>query len=212
MKPEAAAQEKEAAAGSDRSATTEAGSVRLQDASAAAPEAPGMPRNGETAAADKETPKTGSPAVVLPAGEHPAAAPDPAAGMPRSGASRGIVVALMAVSFVLEVALLGALGIWGLVMLPLGPAMSLIVTVVPLLVFWGVFMSPKASLRLPQPYHAVLAHLLFAAGAGLLAVAGQPVLAVCMGVLTAISLALTVAVRGQNVAGGKKATGRRAAR
>jgi hypothetical protein len=189
----------------------------------AAPDAAGPPRNREATATDSEIPQTEipqteTPVAEDPAGEQPtavardAAAPSPAAGTPRGGASRGIVVALLVVSFILEVALLGALGIWGLVVLPLNTAMSLIVTVVPLLVFWAVFMSPKASLRLPQPYHAILAHLLFATGAGLLAIAGQPVLAVCMGVLTAISLALTVAVRGQNVAGGKKATGRRAAR
>ena len=200
-------------------------------ATPAATEAVKPPRSGETAAQggnapeavpDRDTlvavPDRDTPVAEDTAGEQPttvaadAAVPAQAAKTQPAGASRGIVVALLVVSFVLEVALLGALGIWGLVMLPLGPAMALIVTVVPLLVFWTVFMSPKASLRLPQPYHAVLAHLLFATGAGLLAIAGQPVLAVCMGVLTAISLALTVAVRGRNVAGGKKATGRRAAR
>ena len=89
---------------------------------------------------------------------------------------------------------------------------AVIIAVLPVFVFWALFMSPKANLRLPQPYHAVVAHLLFGAGSGLLAVAGQPVLALCMGILTAISLALTVAVRGQNVESRKKSTGRRAAR
>ncbi|MBV1779601.1 DUF2568 domain-containing protein [Paeniglutamicibacter sp. ABSL32-1] len=129
-----------------------------------------------------------------------------------AGATGGIFVALTIVSFVLEVALLGALGIWAMTMLPFSPVVSVIIAVLPVFIFWALFMSPKANLRLSQPYHAVVAHLLFAAGSGLLAIAGQPVLAVCMGVLTAISLALTVAVRGQNVESRKKATGRRSAR
>lgn len=128
---------------------------------------------------------------------------------PRTG---GLMMALMIVSFVLEVALMGALGIWGLTMLSLSPAVAVLLAVLPVLIFWGIFMSPKAKLRLPQPYHAVVAHVLFAGGAILLAIAGQPVLAVCMGGLTAISLALTAAVRGQNVEDRKKSTGRRAAR
>ncbi|MDR7360149.1 DUF2568 domain-containing protein [Paeniglutamicibacter sulfureus] len=137
---------------------------------------------------------------------------DADAGQDRAGAGGGIMMALMIVSFILEVALLGALGIWAMTMLPFSPLVAVIIAVMPVFIFWALFMSPKANLRLPQPYHAVVAHLLFATGAGLLAIAGQPVLAVCMGVLTAISLALTVAVRGQNVESRKKATGRRAAR
>ncbi|MDO2935760.1 DUF2568 domain-containing protein [Paeniglutamicibacter sulfureus] len=137
---------------------------------------------------------------------------DADAGQDRAGAGGGIMMALMIVSFILEVALLGALGIWAMTMLPFSPLVAVIIAVLPVFIFWALFMSPKANLRLPQPYHAVVAHLLFATGAGLLAIAGQPVLAVCMGVLTAISLALTVAVRGQNVESRKKATGRRAAR
>ncbi|WP_411732033.1 YrdB family protein, partial [Paeniglutamicibacter sp.] len=130
----------------------------------------------------------------------------------RAGATGGTIMALMIVSFILEVALLGALGIWAMTMLPFSPVVAVIIGVLPVLVFWVLFMSPKANLRLPQPYHAVVAHLLFAAGSGLLAIAGQSVLALCMGVLTAISLALTVAVSGQHVESRKAATGRRAAR
>lgn len=134
-------------------------------------------------------------------------------GKPSKEASRGPMMALMIVSFILEVALLGAVAIWGMAELPLTPAVAVIITVVPVVILWAVFMSPKASLRLPQPFHAVTAHVLFAVGAGLLALSGQPVLAISMGVLIAISLALTVAVRGQNVAGRPpKGTGRRAAR
>lgn len=151
--------------------------------------------------------------------EHEAAAEPAASTVPhapaaheKAGAAGGTIVALMIVSFILEVALLGALGIWAMTMLPFSPVVAVIIAVLPVFVFWALFMSPKANLRLPQPYHAVVAHLLFGAGSGLLAVAGQPVLALCMGILTAISLALTVAVRGQNVESRKKSTGRRAAR
>ena len=138
--------------------------------------------------------------------------PDASSVHHRAGAAGGTIMALMIVSFILEVALLGALGIWAMTMLPFSPVVSVIITVLPVFIFWALFMSPKATLRLAQPYHAVVAHLLFAAGAGLLAIAGQSVLALCMGVLTAISLALTVAVSGQNVESRKAATGRRAAR
>jgi hypothetical protein len=144
--------------------------------------------------------------------ESSADARTPSADGNAEAAAGGTTMAFMVVSFILEVALLGALGIWAMTTLPFGPVVSVIIAVLPVLIFWALFMSPKANLRMPQPYHAVVAHLLFATGSGLLAIAGLPVLAVCMGVLTAISLALTVAIRGQNVESRKKATGRRAAR
>lgn len=105
--------------------------------------------------------------------------------------------ALMLVSFVLEVAMLGAVAVWAMGALPLTPVVAVLVTVVPLMVFWGLFMSPKATFRLAPAVHTVLAHVLFAAGAVLLVLAGQPVLAVAMGVLTAVSLALTLLTRGR---------------
>lgn len=105
--------------------------------------------------------------------------------------------ALMLVSFVLEVAMLGAVAVWAMGALPLTPVVAVLVTVVPLMVFWGLFMSPKATFRLAPAVHTGLAHVLFAAGAVLLVLAGQPVLAVAMGVLTAVSLALTLLTRGR---------------
>ncbi len=170
------------------------------------------------AGTESATPSTGDKSAVpvdrsVEAAPMAQSTPGKPTGKPSKGASRGLMMALMIVSFILEVALLGAVAIWGMAELPFSPAVAVIITVVPLVILWAVFMSPKASLRLPQPFHAVTAHVLFAVGAGLLALSGQPVLAICMGVLIAISLALTVAVRGQNVAGRPpKGTGRRAAR
>ncbi|NKG20439.1 DUF2568 domain-containing protein [Paeniglutamicibacter terrestris] len=134
-----------------------------------------------------------------------------AANAPEGTKGSGVVAALTTVGFILEVALLGAFGIWGLQTLNFSPVLSVLISVVPVLIFWIMFLSPKAPLRFAQPYHAVVSHLLFAAGAVLLAVAGQPVLAIAMGVLTAISLALTVAARDRRPAP-SKTSGRRAAR
>lgn len=170
---------------------------------------PNSDDNGNKSGTDPEA-AVEPAASMVPGG--PSADPRVPSADEKGGATGGISVALMIVSFILEVALLGALGIWAMTKLPFSPVVSVIITVVPVFIFWALFMSPKASLRLTQPYHAVVAHLLFAAGSSLLAIAGLPVLALCMGVLTAISLALTVAVRGQNVESRKKATGRRAAR
>ena len=157
--------------------------------------------------------------------EAPAAAP--AEGRSDRSVHTVALTALMAVSFVLEVALLGAGALWALGALPLAPAVAVLVTVIPLMVFWGLFMSPKARFRVSPVPHALLSHALFAAGAVMLVVAGQPVLAIAMGALTVASIVLTLLVRGRDSTGdaGKpgqvaaakrrrksKGSGRRAAR
>lgn len=125
--------------------------------------------------------------------------PEPEVALPASDVKvpTAALSALMLVSFVLEVAMLGAVAVGAMGALPLTPVVAVLVTVVPLMVFWGLFMSPKATFRLAPAVHTVLAHVLFAAGAVLLVLAGQPVLAVAMGVLTAVSLALTLLTRGR---------------
>ncbi|MFF5793710.1 DUF2568 domain-containing protein [Paeniglutamicibacter sp. NPDC012692] len=131
------------------------------------------------------------------------------------------VAALMGVSFVLEVALLGAGALWALGALSLAPVVAVLVTVIPLMVFWGLFMSPKARFRVSPVPHALLSHALFAAGTVLLVVAGHPALAIAMGALTAVSIVLTLLARGQDSVGNaaaakrrrkSKGSGRRAAR
>ncbi|WP_181149944.1 YrdB family protein [Arthrobacter sp. MYb227] len=152
----------------------------------------------------------------------------PAEPTPESKKSGAILSLLLGVSFVLEVALLGAVAFGAMWALPhVNPIVAILVTVVPLMIFWGLFMSPKASFRIASVMHAVLAHVLFIGGGLLLFLAGQPILAIAMGALTALSLGLTLVVGGQGViteavatrkaqAGGAtgtgKGSGRRAAR
>ena len=170
-----------------------------------------------------------TPAETPVVAEAPEVAEAPAAasaeGRPNGSVHSVALTALMAVSFVLEVALLGAGALWALGALPLAPVVAVLATVIPLMVFWGLFMSPKARYRVSPVPHALLSHSLFAAGAVLLVVAGQPALAIAMGALTVVSVVLTLLVRGQDSAGnaGKpgqaakrrrksKGSGRRAAR
>lgn len=139
----------------------------------------------------------------------------------------GVVLSLLlGVSFVLEVALLGAAALGAMWAMPqLNPVVAVAIVVIPLMVFWGLFMSPKASFRIASVMHAVLAHALFIGGSLLLLVAGQPILAIVMGTLTAVSLGLTLFVGGQGAVTqavqsrasrgggpGAKSSGRRAAR
>ena len=49
-------------------------------------------------------------------------------------------------------------------------------------VVWGALVAPKARWRVPIPTRVMIELLLFGAAAGALAVAGQPVLALILGV------------------------------
>ncbi|MFJ6416869.1 DUF2568 domain-containing protein [Paeniglutamicibacter sp. NPDC091659] len=179
-----------------------------EQASSAGPAAGGTPvEDAETAVA--EVPGTAGEPVVV---EAPSAASAASAEGRASGSVRtAALTALMAVSFVLEVALLGAGALWALGALPLAPVLAVLVTVIPLMVFWGLFMSPKARYRVSPVPHALLGHALFAAGAVLLVVAGQPALAIAMGALTVVSVVLTMLVRGQDSAGNAGKPGHAAA-
>ena len=91
----------------------------------------------------------------------------------------------LALSFLLELCLLAALGYWGiqtgqgtLAKIALGVGAPLLVAVV-----WGVFCAPKAAKRLHGPALHVVELALFGAAALALAVAGQPVLAVTFAAL-----------------------------
>ncbi len=67
---------------------------------------------------------------------------------------------------------------------------------VPLLaaVVWGAFVAPKAKRPLPIPTRVALEVVLFAASVAALAVAGQPVLAVVLGI-AALATSLLNAVQ-----------------
>lgn len=88
-------------------------------------------------------------------------------------------LANLALSFVLELCLLVALGYWGFetgtspfAKVALGIGAPLLAAII-----WGVFMAPRASVPLPEPWHLVLAVVLFGAAAAALYVAGHPTLA-----------------------------------
>lgn len=126
--------------------------------------------------------------------------------------------AYKALAFVLEVALLGAAGLWAIGALPFAPVISIAIVAIPLIVFWAVFMSPQAALRFRWPVQPIVAHLLFAAGTGLLFIAEQPVMGAAMGFLTLVSIVLTLVQRRTLLESGiitprpPKPAGRRAAR
>ena len=89
----------------------------------------------------------------------------------------------LAVRFGCELAMLGALAYWGFQVgdgvgawvLGLGaPVLAAVV--------WGALVAPKARWPVPIPTRVVIELVLFGAAAGALAVAGQPLAAVVLGV------------------------------
>jgi hypothetical protein len=93
----------------------------------------------------------------------------------------GVRGVILTVRFLCELALLAALAYWGL-SVGNGVTAWLLGIGAPLLaaIVWGALVAPKA--RWPQPLQVrlVIELLLFAAAAGALAVAGQPVLALIL--------------------------------
>jgi hypothetical protein len=85
----------------------------------------------------------------------------------------------LGLAFLLELCMLAAFGYWGWqtgdnlpAKLGLGIGTPLLVAV-----FWGLFMAPKATWPLGQPWHLLLQVLLFGAAAVALYTAGRPTLA-----------------------------------
>lgn len=90
-------------------------------------------------------------------------------------------------AFVLEVALLCAAGLWAIKVLPMAPVLAVLVLLIPLVVLWGLLLSPQAPWRLRWPILPVVAHVLFVLGIAALWSAGHPWLAGIMLVLTIAS-------------------------
>lgn len=90
-------------------------------------------------------------------------------------------------AFVLEVALLCAAGLWAIKVLPLATAWALVVVLVPLILLWGLFLSPQAPWRFRWPVLPLVAHALFAVGVLALATSGHFWFAGIMAVLTLAS-------------------------
>jgi uncharacterized protein DUF2568 len=88
---------------------------------------------------------------------------------------RGVV---LAARFLCELAMLAALAFWGF-----GAGAWVLGIGAPLAaaVLWGAFVAPKARWPVPRPVRVAIELVLFAAAAGALAVAGQPVAAVLLG-------------------------------
>ncbi len=93
-------------------------------------------------------------------------------------------------AFVLEVALLCAAGLWAIKFLPLAPVVAVLVLLIPLVVLWGLLLSPQAPWRLGWPTHPVVAHVLFLLGVAALWSAEHVWLAGIMLVLTLASIVL----------------------
>ncbi|MFR9776489.1 YrdB family protein [Micromonospora sp. MS34] len=100
--------------------------------------------------------------------------------------------ALLALIFLLELAMLAAAGWWGFT-LDAGWSVRLLAGLgAPLLiaVVWGVFCSPKAGVVLPAPAKLAVQAACFVTGGLLLALAGQPVPGAVLVALWALDKAL----------------------
>ncbi|SBT51968.1 YrdB family protein [Micromonospora narathiwatensis] len=99
---------------------------------------------------------------------------------------------LLALAFLLELALLVAAGWWGFTRDVGWPVRLLAGLGVPLLiaVVWGLFCSPKASVPLPAPAKLSVQAACFVTGGLLLALAGRPVPGALLVGLWAVNKAL----------------------
>lgn len=98
----------------------------------------------------------------------------------------------LALSFLLELAMLAAFGYWGFTTGDGLPAQILLGIGAPLLaaIVWGIFMAPRASRRLRGPYHLVLEMIIFGLAFIALYLAGQPALTAIFIIIYAINLGL----------------------
>ncbi|QCU78452.1 DUF2568 domain-containing protein [Citricoccus sp. SGAir0253] len=96
-------------------------------------------------------------------------------------------------SFLLELGLFGAAGLWALA--AVGSPWAAVLAVVVVAAAWGLLLSPKAPARPPWPWHAVAGHVLFLAAALVLLAVGHPALGWTVLVLALVSAALVVRFR-----------------
>lgn len=102
----------------------------------------------------------------------------------------GLKYANMGLSFLLELCLLAAFAYWGIhtgqtpaAKIGLGIGAPLIAAI-----FWGVFMSPRATLPVHNPLHLILKVVLFGLSVLALAAAGRSALAWLLGVIFVINI------------------------
>jgi hypothetical protein len=111
---------------------------------------------------------------------------------PGAGAGGPLAAANLALAFLLELVMLGALVDFGL-HLPASTAARVIVAAgVPVLVIvvWGRFAAPRARTRLPQPWLGLFKLALFALAALGLYVSGHVTLGAAFGAVSLVHLAL----------------------
>ncbi len=98
-------------------------------------------------------------------------------------------------AFVLELAALAALAVWGFTIDAVWPLRVTLGLGAPILliVVWGLLLAPQADHRLPLPWLIVVKLVVFGLAAAALAAAGHPRLAVVLGVLVVLNLGLAVA-------------------
>ncbi|HEX8036687.1 MAG TPA: YrdB family protein [Ktedonobacterales bacterium] len=109
-----------------------------------------------------------------------------------------IKYANLALAFFLELCALAALGYWGfhvggttLAKVGLGIGVPLLTVVV-----WGLFIAPRATVKVPDPLNLILRIVVFSLAVAGLAAAGQPTWALALGVAVVVNLVL-VRVLGQ---------------
>lgn len=100
----------------------------------------------------------------------------------------------MALSFLVELCAIAALSYWGFnsgsgpigtILLGLGaPAVAIVI--------WGLFVAPRAMVRLPVAPRTAIAWVVFALGVIALAAAGQGMLAWVLGVVMVVNEALVL--------------------
>ena len=98
----------------------------------------------------------------------------------------------LALSFILELCMLAALGYWGFKTGSATLVQLILCLGIPLLtaVIWGIFLAPASARRLREPFHVSLELIIFALAIIALYTAGQPTLAVIFGVVYVINVVL----------------------
>ncbi len=108
-----------------------------------------------------------------------------------------IKYANMALSFLLELAMLAAFGYWGLhtgatfiTQIGLGIGVPILVAII-----WGIWLAPASPRRVQEPLYLVLTLIIFGLAIIALGSAGQPTLAWIFGIVYAINVVLRYVLR-----------------
>jgi hypothetical protein len=100
-----------------------------------------------------------------------------------------VKTANLALSFLLELCLLAAFAYWGIHTGETSTSKALLGAGAPLLtaIFWGIFMAPRASMRVGNPLYLIFKVVLFGLAVFALSAAGRSTLAWALGVLFLIN-------------------------